>query len=290
MASRSPRSKATDEATASDTLLARGTTDHYVDPALYDFEYRDHVADIAWYREVATTWARGGDVLELGAGSGRVTLALADDGHSMIALEPMATMRDALHDKLRLHPRADVRLVDADMRLIPLDASSVRLVIAPFNALMHLYTWQDLLACFREVSRVLEAGGIFALDVLMPDLEWLTLDPDKRHCVTRFTHPTTGEKLVYSTNHVYDHATQICHVKIYYDAAQGRGRFRATSAPRAVVHLAHRQIWPEELRALISWAGLELVSHTGEFDGRRIDGTVESQALVARKPTRAHCA
>lgn len=287
MASRSPRAKSSEAPDVASTLLERGTTDHYVDPALYDFEYRHHVADVAWYREIANTWARGGDVLELGAGTGRITLALADDGHSMIALEPMPSMRDALLDKLRLRPRAKVDVVDADMRAIPLGDASARLVIAPFNALMHLYTWQDLLACFCEVARVLEPDGVFALDVLMPDLEWLQLDPDKRHCVTRFTHPTTGEKLVYSTNHVYDHATQVCHVKIYYDVSPGRGRFRATAAPKAVVHLAHRQIWPEELRALVAWAGLELVSHTGEFDGRRIDGSVETQALVARKPARA---
>jgi ubiquinone/menaquinone biosynthesis C-methylase UbiE len=286
MASRSARVKADDVSDGASTLLERGTTDHYVDPALYDFEYRHHVADIAWYRELAQAWALDRDILELGAGTGRVTLALADDGHSMTALEPMASMRDALTTKLRLRPRARVRVVDGDMRAIPLDDASVRMVIAPFNALMHLYTWQDLLACFREVARVLEPDGTFALDVLMPDLEWLRLDPDKRHCVTRFTHPTTGEKLVYSTNHVYDHATQICHVRIYYDTAPGRGRFRASAAPKAVVHLAHRQIWPEELRALVAWAGLELVSHTGEFDGRRIDGTVETQALVARKPRR----
>ena len=34
-------------------LLRRGTTDHYEDAELYDFEYRDHRHDIGWYRNQA---------------------------------------------------------------------------------------------------------------------------------------------------------------------------------------------------------------------------------------------
>ena len=102
-------------------------------------------------------------------------------------------------------------------------------MIAPFNVLMHLYSWQHLLACFREVHRVLEPGGRFAFDVLLPDFEWLRWDPNERHAVTRFTHPRTGEKLIYSTNHEYDPNTQICHIRIYYDDASARAVRRVAS-------------------------------------------------------------
>ena len=39
------------------------------------------------------------------------------------------------------------------MVALPIDDEQVSLVIAPFNCLMHLYTWDKLLACFREVVR-----------------------------------------------------------------------------------------------------------------------------------------
>ncbi|HEY0138876.1 MAG TPA: hypothetical protein VGB85_32545, partial [Nannocystis sp.] len=61
-----------------DTLLRRGTSDHYEDAELYDFEYRDHGHDVTWYRNLAKKLAaRRADplagplkVLELGAGTG----------------------------------------------------------------------------------------------------------------------------------------------------------------------------------------------------------------------------
>ena len=267
-------------------LLRRGTDDHYQDTELYGFEYADREDDLRWYRELAQRRAPQA-ILELGAGSGRITVPLARAGHRVIALDRMDAMLDALRRHLDEEEelRGTVEIVQADMRELPLDESSVDLVIAPFNALMHLYTWQDLLACFREVARVLAPGGAFAFDVELPDLEWLTWDPDERHAVTRFVHPRTGQKLIYSTNHRYDPETQICHIRLYYDDAPPPGRrFVPPPRPRKLVHLAHREVFPEEVRLLIHAAGLRLEEHTGDFNGGPLGPGVQSQVLLCSKP------
>lgn len=282
------RSKADERAGALRELLAAGTEEHYLDPILYDFEYREQEADIEWYREFVSQRAEGRALIELGAGTGRITIPLAEDGHEVIALDRMPSMLDALVDKLdRSEPELAARIepVLGDMCDIPFEDETVGLVIAPFNALMHLYDYEQLLACFVEVHRVLEPDGLFAFDVLLPDLEWLNLDEHARHCVTRFTHPVSGDKLVYSTNHTYDHDTQVCHIRLYYDDAPPRGRkFRPPKKPRQLVHLAHRQIFPQELRLLVHAAGFELESLTGDFVGIGLNADVESQVVVAKKP------
>lgn len=268
-------------------LLRSGTSDHYEDAELYDFEYRDHRHDVTWYRGVARKLGASVKVLELGAGTGRITIPLAVDGHQVTALDRMPSMLSRLQDKLAEQPAitAKVEAVLGDICGMPLETDRFDLVIAPFNVLMHLYRWQDLLACFREVRRVLRPGGTFALDVLLPDLQWLTWDPDERHSVTYFTHPRTGASMVYSTNHTYDPDTQVCHVRIYYDDAPRRPRaFKPPPEPKQIVHLAHRQIFPEELRMLIATAGLELESLTGNFRAGRLGPGVDAQCVVARKP------
>jgi ubiquinone/menaquinone biosynthesis C-methylase UbiE len=267
-------------------LLTLGTNDHYEDTELYDHEYADRLDDVRWYRALARQRAGDGEILELAAGSGRIACPLARDGHRVIALDRMPTMLDALRRRTDGKSWADrISPLQADMRELPLPDASVGLVIAPFNGLMHLYTWQCLLACFREVARVLPVGGTFAFDVMLPDLEWLTWDPDERHAVTRFVHPTTRERLVYSTNHRYDPQTQVCHVRIYYDEAPPRGRkFVPPPEPKRTVHLAHRQIFPEELRMLVATAGLQLESLTGDFLEAPLRETNESQVAVCIKP------
>ena len=272
---------------APEELLRSGTSDHYEDAELYDFEYRDHRHDLTWYRNLAGKLGAGLQMLELGAGTGRITLPLAQDGHHVTALDRMPAMLAHLQSKLDARPAISHRVepVLGDICAMPLPDARFELVIAPFNVLMHLYRWQDLLACFREVHRVLVPGGTFALDVLLPDIEWLTWDPNERHSVTYFTHPTTGASMVYSTNHTYDPGTQVCHVRIYYDDAPKRPRaFKPPPEPRRVVHLAHRQIFPEELRLLIATAGLELHSHTGNFRSGGLGPGVDAQVVIARKP------
>ena len=268
-------------------LLARGTVEHYLDTELYDFEYEEREDDREWYRAVARAQAPTAPILELGAGTGRITRPLATDGHTMLALDSMPSMLAALQARIAAEGLdGSITPIEGDMRELPLDDASVGMVIAPFNALMHLYTWSDLLACFHEVSRVLEPEGLFAFDVELPDIHWLAWDPDDRYAITPFTHPSTGERLIYSTNHTYDPSSQVCHVRIYYDAAPPPGRtFKAPAKPRKLVHLAHRQIFPEELRLLVSTAGLELRSHTGDFEDVSLGPSVQSQVLLCTKPS-----
>jgi ubiquinone/menaquinone biosynthesis C-methylase UbiE len=271
---------------AADELLVRGTTDHYEDAALYDHEYSDRGEDLRWYRRIARSRSEGGPILELGAGTGRISLPLAQDGHRVLALDRMPAMLDRLRERASAQPFGHrITTMEGDMRQLPCEDASIPLVFAPFNTLMHLYTWQDILACFRDVARVLRPGGTFAFDVELPDLEWLRWDPKARHAVTRFVHPVTRERLVYSTNHTYDDATQICHVRIYYDDAPPAGRrFEPPSKPRKLVHLAHREIFPEEVRMFVALAGLELESHTGDFVDRTLGRGVQSQVVVCTRP------
>jgi len=290
MTAKSAKSAEARRRAALERVLERGTTDHYVDAPLYDFEYAERTDDVRWYRRLAAEHLGDeGSIAELGAGTGRITCPLAKSGYMVEAVDLMPEMLDALRSRLEGEDWAHyVTVHQGDMRALPLRDASVQMVISPFNALMHLYTWRDLLACFREAHRVLRRGGVFAFDVQLPDIQWLTWDPDARHAVTPFVHPSTGEKLIYSTNHRYDHASQICHICIYYDEPPPKGRkFRPPPKPKRLVRLAHRQIFPEEIRALVDAAGFELLRHEGDFRGRALQDASETQAVVCRKPARA---
>jgi ubiquinone/menaquinone biosynthesis C-methylase UbiE len=269
-------------------LQRLGTDDHYVDAALYDFEYEDQQADIEWYEAVAEERAGDRAIVEMGIGTGRIAIPLARAGHRVIGIDRKVEMLDRLEEKLAEEDEDVVErfeLVEGDITELPVRNASADLVIAPFNVLQHLYTWEELLTCFKEAHRALRPGGTFAFDVLLPDLEWLTWDPDKRHSTTRFVHPTTGERMVYTTNHTYDFETQVCHIRIFYDRAPRRGgRFRPPAKPLKLVHLAHRQIFPEEIRSLLAHAGFRLESLTGDFLDLTLNKDVESQVVVAVKP------
>jgi SAM-dependent methyltransferase len=92
----------------------------------------------------------GQAVLDLAAGTGKLTRALAATGASVIAVEPVAEMRAALP--------AEVRALDGTAEAIPLDDASVDLV-----TVAQAFHWFDGDAALREIHRVLRPGGRLAL-------------------------------------------------------------------------------------------------------------------------------
>jgi SAM-dependent methyltransferase len=275
-------------------LVDAGSREHYVDPALYDYEYRRRRADVTFYRELARR-RDAARILELGAGSGRVTVPLARDGRRVVAVDRSPEMLARLRARIaRLSPAAGERItpVTGDLRAFSV-AGRFPLAIAAFNVLEHLYTRGEVTACLQRIAAHLEPGGAFAFDVQLPDLAWLTRDPNKRWAKTRFTDPTTGRAMFYSTNHDYDPVSQIVLVRLYYEPADEEpGRPAGRPAPRGadspaggrpqvrVVKLSQRKFFPAELEALVSHAGFRVVERYGDFSFKPLTGSAESQVLV----------
>src|SRR6187551_1094930 len=143
-------------------------------PDLYDIvtpaSFR---GDTEWY--VAKALDAGGPILELGAGTGRITLQIAQAGCRIHALDADRAMLDRLQQKLTSLPpdvRERVSITAGDMRSFVL-AERFALVIAPFRAFVHNLTEQDQLACLVRVREHLRPGGHFAFNVYHPSLEYM---------------------------------------------------------------------------------------------------------------------
>jgi len=258
-----------------DDLVDAGSKEHYSDAALYDHEYRRRRADVSFYRALAKQ--RGaGRVLELGAGSGRVTIPLARDGHEVVAVDRSPAMLARLRARVAALPPAVARritVVEGDLRDFDVPGK-FPLAIAAFNVVEHLYTRGEVAAFLARVRARLVPTGALAFDVQMPDLAWLVRDPWKRWARTRFKDPTTGRITYYSTNHEYDPVGQIALIRLYYEPADGAGPIR-------IVKLSQRKFFPAELEALLAYNGFRVSERYGDFGFRPLDAGAESQVIVA---------
>lgn len=150
-----------------DTSLAPkhlGSNSLYDSP-LYEAQYRHYREDLAFYRRLAEDY--GSPILELGAGSGRVTRVLAQTGAEIVALEASATMLEQAHKNLA-DVSAHVHFIHGDMRRLehlPLPYQDFALILAPFNALMHLYTLEEQDKVCADVAHLLAKQGRFAFDL-----------------------------------------------------------------------------------------------------------------------------
>jgi SAM-dependent methyltransferase len=255
--------------------LRAGTESHYQDPAYYDHAYRRRRADVRFY--VAQARRFGGPVLELGVGTARVAAALAEAGFEVVGIDRMASMLAGARNNLaRLDAsvRGRVTLRRADMSRLHL-SRRFPLVIAPFNAFMHLYDRQALERVLASVRGHLEPAGRLVFDVLMPDLKALARPWGRMYRTRPFRHPADGRRYAYAETFQYDPVAQIQFVSMCFDPE---------GAPQDafVTPLAHRQFFPAELEALLHYNGFAIETRYGSFDGGSLEADSESQIIVAK--------
>ncbi|EAH4443510.1 methyltransferase domain-containing protein [Listeria innocua] len=98
-------------------------------------------------------------ILDLGAGTGFLTIPAAKKvENTVFALDLDTKMLELIETKAKTAELANVKTLEASMDAIPLEASSVDVVLAS----LVLHEAGSLLDVLREVSRVVKPGGYFA--------------------------------------------------------------------------------------------------------------------------------
>lgn len=247
----------------------------YTDARYYDHAYRRYRPDVAFYLSLARK--TGGPVLELGVGTARIALALADAGIDVVGVDISSAMLARANERVAKQPkriRERIELREADMRELRI-GRRFPLIIAPFNALQHLYEDRDFELTLAGCRRHLSPGGLLAFDVLMPDLRALVRDPARFYRCRPTIHPRDGRRYAYAEAFSYDHDRQIQTVTM---------RFTDLEDPERVFFrtLVQRQFFPRELRMLLRVNDFEVVSYHGGFKGEPVDELTDSQVVVAR--------
>ena len=115
----------------------------------YDRGRPDYPAD-------AVAWLAGGEakvVLELAAGTGKLTRTLVDQGHAVFATEPDESMLEVLRERV---PEVSAKVATAED--IPANDRSVDVVVVA-----QAFHWFDPVKALPEIARVLKPGGHLAL-------------------------------------------------------------------------------------------------------------------------------
>jgi len=133
--------------------------------------------DIPWYVALASAAAAGtgGPVLELGCGTGRITLPLAAAGLDVVAIDRSLPMLQVLARKAAAAGLAGrIRSAAQDMSRLGLDQRFAA-ILCPFSAFGYLLRETDRSRTLADVRRCLASGGVFLLDmfILDPSLDGL---------------------------------------------------------------------------------------------------------------------
>ena len=239
--------------------------------------------DLEWYRQKAIE--SGGPVLELGAGTGRVTLAIADAGVSIHALDASQPMLDRLAAKLTSRPqdvRSRVTVVHGDMRTFDLP-ERFPLILCPFRAFLHNVTDADRRACLARVRQHLRPGGRFAFNVFHPSLEFMAQHAGALAGVWRWVanYPLPGGGFVSRSDaNRYDTVQQIVHSQLKYEEYGSDGALVRTSL--LILELGY--LYAADIRRLLTDAGFVDITIRGGFSGGEFARDTDELVVEARRP------
>jgi len=127
----------------------------------HDVEHGSYDADLPLWRELAG--AGSGPVLDLGAGTGRVAVDLAAQGHDVVALDADPELLAELAARA-----PSVTTVEADARSFALD-TEFPLIIAPMQLVQILGGHEARVAMLKSVHAHLARGGLFAAALSDPN-------------------------------------------------------------------------------------------------------------------------
>jgi SAM-dependent methyltransferase len=245
----------------------------------YDFDYERRVrADLPFYLRCAKEG--GGPVLELGAGTGRVTAFLAKAGFETVGVELSSAMLARAEAR-----RERMGAAGGRMKLVHGDMSDLRVhgrfgtILAPFRSFNHLYTLERQLAALRGIRRRLAPKGIAAIDLWNPNLEKLSEQQGRVQVAYEREDPRTGLKVVQRFRIRADVPSQMGFLDYWWDAYRGKRRVSRDHAP-----MRWRWFHRFEFEHLLARAGLAVRAVYGDFDGGSLGPASEELLFVATRP------
>ncbi len=257
---------ATGNRAASEKDYTRGMSDlHDADPyaaipELYDVEHAGFADDIPLYLNIAE--AVGDPILELGCGTGRVLLPLAEAGFRVTGLDRSAPMlRRAVAAAREAGVGESVSVVERDMtEADKTPGGPFGLVLVPLNGLLHLADPGMQRAALAAMRRALDPRGQLVLDLFNPTPESLRAFDRTAVHEGSWTLPDGARVDKFGSRRLHA-ASQIIETDLWYDLLDGGGGLRRvrTSYSMRYVHRA-------ELELMLELAGFAEWEIYGSYD------------------------
>ena len=249
---------------------------------LYDVAVPNWPGEIAFYRRFARQASSCGlPILELGCGTGRVAVKLAQAGNRVVGVDLSDEMLAIAETKSVGF--SNLRWVKADMRSFELD-ESFGLVIVPAYSFQLLLTGDDQAACLKQIARHLSAEGRLIVHLERHSPAWLDSLPTE--AFTDFTpagkarHPGPGQMIQVSYALSFDPEQRDLAVNMRYEVLSASGAV-VHQTDRGPLHMVCTRT--NELETLLDKAGWVIEAVYGDFFEALPDEDANDLIYVIRK-------
>lgn len=224
-------------------------------PLYYHTQHQQFLEDLPFWLGLADT--HGSPILELGCGSGRVMLPLAQSKHRVVGVDHNPGMLALLQSHLSPNVASGVCLLLADITRLPL-AGRFCSIFMPCNTLSTLSRDAQTMV-LRDVRRLLAHNGVFAVSLSNPELLRGLPSLGESEVEDTFLHPLSGEPVQVSSG--WKKTPGGLEITWHYDHLLPDG-----GVERLTSHVWHRLDSAQDYLDAFSAAGLQVKHLYGDFN------------------------
>lgn len=220
-------------------------------------------SDVELFRRLAAQ--TGGPILEIGCGTGRVTMPLAADGHAVVGIDrsaPMLAIAEAHRAALPADTAARITYRQADLATLDL-GREFALIVAPSRVFQFMLTTEAQRQALAALWRHLRPGGRLVLDLFDPLLEYVVPSSGGLRSGGEVVHPKTGNRVTWAvTGRWPDPGRQLIVEEWTFTELGAAGEPLRSETERLTLRWSLRA----EMRLLFELEGFEVVADYGDFN------------------------
>lgn len=251
------------------------------DSHLYDLDNREIMKiDIPFYLEYASR--SKGDILELGCGTGRVTIPLAEAGYEIWGIELSDTMIEQFKSKIKNLPQKTaerIHLIKGDMSNFTIDRK-FPLIIIPIRSFQILNDENLENTCLHSIYNHMTDEGYFILDIgNFNKIKENSGGNNDEVFDWENTDPKTGNRV--SRYHIIeriDKEKQVVFIKKIYRITKQDG-----SIEKIDKHIQWKYFYEDQAKKLLTYNGFNIVKEMGSYNGSPLNEGTEFIFVCQKK-------
>ena len=223
-----------------------------------------------------------GKILELGCGTGRILIPIAEAGCAITGVDASEHMLTRCRQKLGALPKSvtdRVRLIKGDMAHLKFD-DTFSLAIIPFRAFQHLISTEDQLSCLSGLNRNLLPKAKLIFDVFNVRFD-IVSNPNSSKEAEDFPESRLKDgRLLRRASRIarFHRAEQYNEVEIIYYLTSPDG-----TTDRIVHAFPFRYFFRYEIEHLLDRCGFRIIELLGDFKGSPLSDDSPEMIFVAEK-------
>ena len=241
----------------------------------YDAEVGEKTDDLLMYSRLAEEY--GEPIFDVGCGTGRVLLHLAQEGYTVHGIDDSPSMLNRLNNKLQAMPHLQefISYTQGDVLTFETD-ERYKMVLLTYNALMHFHLQSTQIQLLENLRKIMADNGLLVLDLPNAGETFATQETDAILLDREFIEPETGHLVMLQSQSYLDRTTQLLHVTWIYDEIEGDGNLKRFRVP----HVLRYYFFPE-IKLLLERCGFEITSVYGGTDEEPFEDGAERMIIYA---------